>query len=193
MKKLCSRAIVYSRSQEVNQNYQRLATRYSVSLLNVDSLKDTSLSSYDIICIDSVLAGEELQTLRPHLNKCVVIYPGTSIRSLLEQGFERFVFTSKFEELYYSLLIDADTPSDGGVPVRRVRNVDVDFIKGKFSYNGKIIYLSKVEKEFLLRVAKEGSIHFHGSNWRMRLYRLRKKFGKEFLADGNDNQDTHQV
>jgi hypothetical protein len=151
------------------------------------------LSSYDIICIDSVLAGEELQTLKPYLNKCVVIYPGTSIRALLEQGFERFVFTAKVEELYYSLLIDADTPSDGGVPVRRVRNVDVDFIKGKFSYNGKIIYLSKGEKEFLLRVAKEGSIHFPGSNWRMRLYRLRKKFGKEFLEDGNDNQDTYQV
>jgi hypothetical protein len=193
MKKLCSRAIVYSRSQEINQNYQRLASRYSVSLLNVDSLKDISLSSYDIIFIDSALAGEELQKLKPHIHKCVVIYPGTSIRALLEQGFEHFVFTAKFEEMYYSLLIDADTPSDGGSPVSRVRNVEVDFIKGKFLYNGKVIYLSNGEKEFLLRAAKEGTIHFPGTNWRMRLYRLRKKFGKEFLDDGNDNSDTDQV
>lgn len=193
MKKLCSRAIVYSRSQEINQNYQRLAIRYGVTLLNVESLKDASLPSYDIICIDLALAVEELQTLKPHINKCVVIYPGTSIRSLLEQGFEHFVFTAKFEELYYSLLIDADTPTDGGTPVSRVRNVGVDFVKGKFFYNGKVIYLSKGEKEFLLRVAKEGTIHFPGSSWRMRLYRLRKKFGKEFLSDGNDNSDTDQV
>jgi len=190
MKKLCSRALVYSRSQEINQNYQRIAVRYSVSLMNVDSLKDASLSSYDIICIDSALAVEELETLKPYINKCVIIYPGIAIRSLLEQGFEHFVFTAKFEELYYSLLIDAGIPSDAGAPVSRVRNVEVDFVKGRFLYNGKVIYLSKGEKEFLLRVAKEGTIHFPGSNWRMRLYRLRKKFGKEFLSDGNDNSDT---
>lgn len=54
-----------------------------------------------------------------------------------------------------------------------------DFTAGNFSYNGAQVYLTRGEIDFLSRFANDEP-HSSGHD-RQRLYRMRKRFGREFL------------
>ena len=59
---------------------------------------------------------------------------------------------------------------------------DFKFDVNKFSYKGKLIYLSKASKKYLAEWLLNGN---KDNSKRMILCNLRKKFGKDFLADVN--------
>lgn len=109
-------------------------------------------------------------------DKVVLILNNESPVTYIKEGITRFIFD--FDNMYeLCVAMYTDRPS---TTIYDNNDCYFDFNKNNFLYKGEKIFISKSQREVLKSVLINGEKK--SSSYRTIVYRLRKKFGKEFLA-----------
>ena len=108
-------------------------------------------------------------------DKVVLILNNESPVTYIKEGITRFIFD--FDNMYeLCVAMYTDRPS---ATIYDNNDCYFDFNKNNFLYKGEKIFISKSQREVLKSVLINGEKK--SSSYRTIVYRLRKKFGKEFL------------
>lgn len=108
-------------------------------------------------------------------DKVVLILNNESPVTYIKEGITRFIFD--FDNMYeLCVAMYTDRPSE---TIYDLNDCYFDFSKNDFLYKGEKIFISKSQREVLKSVLINGEKK--SSSYRTIVYRLRKKFGKEFL------------
>lgn len=109
-------------------------------------------------------------------DKVVLILNNESPVTYIKEGITRFIFD--FDNMYeLCVAMYTDRPS---ATIYDNNDCYFDFNKNNFLYKGEKIFISKSQREVLKSVLINGDKK--SSSYRTIVYRLRKKFGKEFLV-----------
>lgn len=108
-------------------------------------------------------------------DKVVLILNNESPVTYIKEGITRFIFD--FDNIYeLCVAMYTDRPSE---TIYDSNDCYFDFNRNDFLYKGEKIFISKSQREVLKSVLINGEKK--SSSYRTIVYRLRKKFGKEFL------------
>ena len=108
-------------------------------------------------------------------DKVVLILNNESPVTYIKEGITRFIFD--FDNMYeLCVAMYIDRPSE---TIYDLNDCYFDFSKNDFLYKGEKIFISKSQRKVLKSVLINGEKK--SSSYRTIVYRLRKKFGKEFL------------
>lgn len=109
-------------------------------------------------------------------DKVVLILNNESPVTYIKEGITRFIFD--FDNIYeLCVAMYTDRPSE---TIYDSNDCYFDFNRNNFLYKGEKIFISKSQREVLKSVLINGEKK--SSSYRTIVYRLRKKFGKEFLV-----------
>ena len=144
----------------VSDENQKLKCKTVAGQIKVEVSKDGEV----VIC-----DGKSLNKINNNnYDKVVLILNNESPVTYIKEGITRFIFD--FDNMYeLCVAMYTDRPSD----------CYFDFNKNNFLYKGEKIFISKSQREVLKSVLINGEKK--SSSYRTIVYRLRKKFGKEFL------------
>ena len=109
-------------------------------------------------------------------DKVVLILNNESPVTYIKEGITRFIFD--FDNIYeLCVAMYTDRPSE---IIYDSNDCYFDFNRNNFLYKGEKLFISKSQREVLKSVLINGEKK--SSSYRTIVYRLRKKFGKEFLV-----------
>lgn len=157
----------YSVSILVSDENQRAKCKTVASQIKVDVNK-----TGEVILCD----GKNLSKIsHNNYDKVVLILNDESPVTYIKEGITRFIFD--FDNIYeLCVAMYTDRPSE---TIYDLNDCYFDFNRNNFLYKGEKIFISKSQREVLKSVLINGEKK--SSSYRTIVYRLRKKFGKEFL------------
>lgn len=190
MLRTCSSALLLTTDGSLAECYRSLAPMCNVELTVEDRWNVRFKAEQDVIITEREFMGSIASEYR---SRIVMLLRGDDRISEVRSLCDRFIFSrDNMQELMYAFLVPEDsTGRDEGqsmgeilTSVRRTRfrkgDYDFDFVNGTYRYRGKGIYLTKMQRLMLARWLLLGKRDHNAS---VHLYQLRKKFGREFLAD----------
>lgn len=157
----------YSVSILVSDENQRAKCKKVAEQIKVDVNK-----TGEVILCD----GKNLSKIsHNNYDKVVLILNNESPVTYIKEGITRFIFD--FDNIYeLCVAMYTDRPSE---TIYDLNDCYFDFNRNIFLYKGEKIFISKSQREVLKSVLINGEKK--SSSYRTIVYRLRKKFGKEFL------------
>ena len=199
MMKIYSKIHVLTEDETTYKKIFAVANEEDVMVSHSYTFSDIPGSIYDY---DAVFAEfNYLKYLREDRDRVVVIKPGAYTRRLISAGYSKFLTdTNDKNTILISLchferarkienpdfekdrVIDEEQPVEAKRPNSEAefKGLYMNFVEGTYKYKGEDLYLTAAEKKYLyFRFCVEDKKSSH--RFRIQLYRMRKKFGEEFL------------
>lgn len=191
MLRKCSSVLLLTNFEPFGQLYSQLAEEMGVSLRVEEEWNERYRVAADVVICGSKYLDSINRAYYPIT--VVILRSGESPAGYIKEGITRFIFDHenryelalalyKPEKIYVQQKeMDVKSVLDGS-PVLNYEYgaYRFDFSRDRYFYKSKGIYLTKREKTYLA----EWLLNGHKDNEkRMCLFNMRKKFGKDFLAD----------
>jgi hypothetical protein len=175
---LCSKLLVLGEEPMVNRTIHSVASDMDIKVLYSTSITEKIVEA--VLDYEVVFAyRSKLSQLQAYKDKIVVVRPGSFVRPILREGFDKFLFNENDEnEVYRNLYYDKYEPENNVVAVD---GFVMDFKHNSFKLNGEEVYISKAEREYL-RLKYFFLDDERASSKRVNLVRMRKRFGPDFLV-----------
>ena len=204
MLQTCSSVMLLTTDSDLIKEYESLARVCEVDLRTEESWSTAYRITADRIVTTSdhlaeigesyfenvvLILGDE-ETFIPYREKIsFFIFDKTDARELM------FAFLKPVKEFSKQTSSDVkDIVSNSNVTKFCNKDYHFDFARGEFLYKGRRIYVSRAQQTYLAEWLLNGS---KDNKRRMLLCSMRKKFGKEFLADidrfGNVRKDKDEI
>jgi hypothetical protein len=187
----CKSALLLSDVESFSKTYEAIAEEVNVELKVESEWSERYRLTQEVV----ILGSKYLDSLNSiyYPNAVLILKENENPYTFLQKGITRFIFDyhNKYE-LFMSLFKAepvtvhmAQLSLEGILKESQIWNYqfgdyDFKFDKDRFFYKGKPIYLANAQKRYLA----EWLLNGHKDNSRrMLLCNMRKKFGKDFLAD----------
>ena len=177
MLRICSSVLLLADDEQI---VKRIFSVSSAEDVDVHSSKLFECVS-DVDSFDTILAEVTfLRFLKDRREKVVVINPGEFLKKLIASGYTRFLFDSSNR---LEVLAALHVEKKDSIPVLKFGDLVCDFDNHVFKYKGNEIFVSTGEERFLHRkLVEERASVLQGVD-RTHLFRMRKRFGRDFLVN----------
>lgn len=175
--KLCSEVLVLTESLDTYKKIFAIASNEDVSTVHSAYFeKVESIEDFNIIIAEFPF----LRYLTDRRDKVVVLQPGKSFSKLIEAGYERFLFgLDNEDEIKLAMMSNKEVLQKVKVTHK---NLVLDFTNNVFTMNGKEIYLTNKDIEYMYIRFVDKDIK-RVRNMRVQLYRIRQRLGRNFLKE----------
>jgi len=124
---------------------------------------------------------DNLKNVKKYKEKVVVIKPPSNrLKDILQAGYRRFIFDiDNTDEIFVALCEEVDEVAIRGMvdcgPCK------INFTTRDVSYNGKSIYLTRTDINYMRSRFVEKTDYWKSNSGRTTLYRMRRRIGSNFL------------
>jgi len=177
MLKICSSVLLLTEIEQTEKKIFSVCAAEDLEFLSSKLFESvTSVDSFGIIIAEVPF----LRFLKDCREKVVVLHPGEYLKKLIAVGYEKFLFDLENRLEILSCLY---VPDEKKATVIKMGKLVCDFENFSFQWKGSEIYLSKGEQKFLYNKLTKTKGDVLSSSDRAALCRMRKRLGKDFLAD----------
>lgn len=184
MLKTCSSVLLLTKDRNLSDLMQEIAFECDFRLrVESEWCKNYRVQEQIVICDSSFVKDINAAFIK---DTRVVLAEGESFVAY-KDIIDSFIFDyNDIRQLYYAILVETSEEKepklDSFGTVFLTERYSFDFTRNRFLLDGRGIYLTKSEKEYLFDWLLRGK---KDNNKRIKLFNMRKKFGKDFLADIN--------